>query len=97
MSIERARKQAYFSAIAAIVIGALALFGVTIIYAMYGSWLDSFSEQQADATTTAFLVKAVKAAGFQLVPGLSVVLIAVGGSTLFYLKKERAPVSRQKV
>jgi hypothetical protein len=94
MSVERARKQAFFAAVAAILIGGVAVIAVVIIYVLYGSWLDNFSQQEANATTNAFLVKAVKAAGFRLVPGLSVLLIAVGASTLFYLGKERAAVSR---
>lgn len=97
MTIERARKEALFAGIALIVVGSLGILSVVLIYARYGNFLNSYSQQEPNAEANKFLIKALKAAAFGLVPSLCVIMIASGASILSYCKKVREQVSHKDV
>ncbi|MBI3871379.1 MAG: hypothetical protein HY299_22840 [Verrucomicrobia bacterium] len=89
MSIEKARKRAIFGAIASIFIGSVTMLAVVVVYALAGDWLNVLSEQASHVAACALLVKALKAAVFRVIPGLSIILIVSAANTLSYLRKQR--------
>lgn len=95
-SIERERRQARVLAIASILIGTTCILSVTLVYFLYGDWLDLYMQQEPTEATNAFLIRAIKASAFRLVPGLCILLIAVGVGNLRYIKKEEKELAPQQ-
>jgi hypothetical protein len=62
----------------------------------YGQYLDGIAQQAGQESTSAQLVRMVKALAFMGVPGLLVLLSLGGFSTLTYLRKERSKSSDER-
>jgi hypothetical protein len=96
MTIEKARREAFLVAIFNLVFGIVLLLTVLVGRIKYGQYLDGIAQQAGQESTSAQLVRMVKALAFMGVPGLLVLLSLEGFSTLTYLRKERSKSSDER-
>ncbi len=72
-----------------LVFGIVLLLTVLVGRIKYGRYLDGIAQQAGQESTSAQLVRMVKALAFKMVPALAVLLSYGGFSALTYLRKER--------
>ena len=89
MNLLGARRQAVFAAIAAMIVGTILIVGVGVMYVLYGTWLNTYGENEPNRVTTLYLLKAIKHLAFGVCPALAVLLVASGSCTLYFVKREK--------